>query len=380
MERPGVCGEALQFEGIRGIEDLPKHQGVSVGISQRDYQALYDKLLFADRLFRERDSTNQQTIQSARAACTSLTTENVRLKRKNQELRRVVDAMRAERQSIDEDVTELAHVAHLLEMREQEVEAQLKVANREKEFNLNAFSNLQKDLALMVSLEEYHRLQKTVALLADDHKLAEESTLVFEEERHAAHLAAKEAEKRCDVFKAKADNLEIELRSVLLREEASRIAATALDQQVRDVDDERRDMSRRLVQLECEKSSLLTQINYERLEKKRINLAHTALEQQCAGQTILIKNEQDKLAKSLEAASLRELGLQEKILCIAADLEAVSAREQALQEKCLRMAAELESASVRAEAQTEVTFSLNERLEAALDEIRLFRDAVVEDL
>ena len=310
--------------GTEDLSGLPTQgQGVS-GVSQEDYRALFDKLILAEKLFRERDITNHETISSLKISCEAIHGENVRIRRKNLELRRCFVAMRAERKALDEGVAELSHAANLLEMREQEMDAKLKACDREKENNRTAFEALQKRCEGMVPGEAYHRLQATLTVIIEDHKLAEESTLVFEEERQAAHLAAREAEKRCELFKNRVDALELELRSVLIREDASKTTVATLDQQVRDVDQELRDISRRLVQLEGEKSALLTQINFSRMARR---VDQTAFEQQCAAVTA--------------AASVRELALQEKNSRLAAELEAASVRELALQEKTSRLAAEL---------------------------------------
>jgi len=272
------------------------------GVSHGEYQALFEKLVKANRLFEERDALSRQKLTFLQHRC--------------QEYAGIIKAQQSARRLFEQDVDKLTQAAGLLEQREKDVDAKNKqlrednaalsaaLAKKMAQFDAlslqvdEAYVSLETHRKLLrkleqcvpredlqeaveraerlqtrletqtVSAEEHAHLKSVLQQVVEDKRLVEEASRFFDEERHAAALSVKEAESKCSVYKNRVDSVEIELKDCLVRQEALEGAVAALKEQLISSHDETHGLTQRIIGLESDKAALLTQLGTLKIARR----------------------------------------------------------------------------------------------------------------
>ena len=372
-----------------------------LGVSHQEYQALYEKLLLATRLFEERDQVAQSKLSLLQHKCV--------------EYAGIIKAQRSARRIFEQDVQQLMESASQLEARNQEHLAQnralqheFKVLSEENASLSTALSKhkirleqsyvprddyqevlervekLQSRLdAKTVPLEEHLHLKGVLQQVVEEKRLVEEASRFFDEERHAAALAVKEAESHCGVFKSRCDSVEIELKDSLVRLDALVGEIALLREELSAAQGEKHEMTQRLIALEGEKATLLTQLGGLKIAKRSEELARRNDD-----------SEKRSLRSENSALKARGIELERRVVEIerTADLERLHLKEMGESERNLlrsqldelrterdKMVRALGEAEVRATTQAAQATQREEQLNTALAELDDFRRQLLSD-
>jgi chromosome segregation ATPase len=291
------------------------------GVSGDEYRALYEKLVLANRLFEEREGLSHRKLALVKE-------ELERTQRKCLEYRSVIKTQRKMRLVFEQDVQSLTRAADMLDQRERDVEckylavseqnADLATRLEKKTVEAQRLSTqveeLRRDLRELeensVSLETHRKLQRKVeeetvpldvhrdvlakcerlqtkldsscvpldehlalkSLLQqalEDRRLVDESCRFFDEERHAAALAVREAESRCGVANSRANAAELELRESVGRCHELGEALEEARGEARDARAAVAELSQKIISLEGDKASALTQLGALKIAQRR---------------------------------------------------------------------------------------------------------------
>ena len=384
----------------------------TLGVSHQEYQALYEKLLLASRLFEERDQVAQSKLSLLQHRCV--------------EYAGIIKAQRSARRIFEQDVQQLMESASQLEARNQEHLAQnrtlqheVKVQSEENASLLTALSKqkirleqsyvprddyqevleraekLQSRLdANTIPLDEHVHLKGVLQQLVEEKRLVEEASRFFDEERHATALAVKEAEAHCGVFKSRCDSVEIELKDSLVRQDALVGEIALLRDELSAAQGEKYEMTQRIIVLEGEKATLLTQLGGLKIAKRSEELARRNEESERRS----LRSENSSLkargvelerqvveierASDLERQHLKELGESERNLLRSQLDEMRTERDKimrALGEAELRATTQAVQATQREEQLDQRATMREEQLNAALAELDDFRRQLMSD-
>lgn len=343
-------------------------------------RALYDKVILTGKLCEERDVLSRDAIRALKATNEALRSENVRHFQKTEKLKRVIQSLRNDRHAFDNDVVQLTRAADLLAIRETEMAGKFKLVH---ECNADLQRELDKKAQELAKMqrrvdeetcpsEDFVKVKNQLAQVIEEKRLSDEAQQFFHDERHASVLAVKDAEARVDILVRKVNSVEIELMNTLIREKALQSAVDVHVKESQGTDEERRNMSKRIVNLESDKASLLTQANYWKIEQR------AELEAKRLAQRDRAVMEARETALVLQIGTLTEENemFRRRINNLSNDLLEEKDRGSSA---AFSLAVERKSHEEQLSALTQQLQDVTLQLQDALNEIKTFSQAVLSD-